>query len=455
MTTDVFGRFNPVGYFVRLNGYSRDEIGELIRHAGVDGTPASRAGRSFAPLGTFFHESVHCCQIASTPFGQFWIRTLLAQSNFTELNFRGMFEGRGTPRVSLPLARNWPRDAGAGTREIFGAMQHLWSMLDTALEMLISDSAVEMELACRLVASSFRYTFELGYFDRGTPALPAGSIPTLVTNLTDGSKSTPAIQGHPLTTSNVLECHARLIEKELLLRLDDVRAAKHVDDLADASADTIALKLLGAWHGMLIEYPAEVVYTLFALSDLALFAPLDPALAGLWSSAMLWEDVHPAYRFAMAAQITREIGFLRDERDFVRYQNEICERAGWHTPGEIIDVLLPALEASPSAYDRLFVACLEGRRERPHVFAFDVGWSSGFGVPVVIYDDRMIVCDSRLNPQASWEENIGRFTRSYLAREVGRQLLFEDAVAIPEAFDEPGLDLGELLKMHFGIQVSS
>jgi hypothetical protein len=446
MTPNVFGRFDPLGYFIRLNGYCRAEIDELLLLLDQGKTSAD-VGRSYAPLGTLLHESVHCFQIASTPFGQFWTRALLSQALFVSLTFRQAFKSRPGISISLPLDNSWLAAVGDDLAGVPANVRRTWREVDELLETMVGSTNVTIEEACRIHGDAFRFVYEFGYVDR-TQDKATSSLPEL-TSAVGNLNANPMWDMYPITSGNLLETQARLIESGFLHEQKDSAGFSRLAAQTDASRDGIVLKLLAGYHDEFFEYRPEFVETAVALIDLALFAPIDLALRPLWSRALLWEDIHPAYRFVRAANITREIGFLPSQAHFKSYQETICRHAGWYTPNEVIDALLPRLASPKSPYDRFFGACLKLRMEHPSVFALGLPLEHGLIPPLVSYDDELVV-----NPAARIGEDLLRLIEGHSVREIARQLLFEQSIEPPEVLRQTDFDLQKLILANFHVHIS-
>jgi hypothetical protein len=447
MTAKVFGWFDPLGFVTRLNGYRQSEIAEIV--ALIDeGKTSSAAGRSYGPFGTLLHEGVHCLQIASTPFGHFWTRALLAQTLFVSLLFRGLFKAAPGTEIWLPLDRCW---SGIDTlTRALDVARRRWNDIDDLLGTLVSPAEMPIEDACRVHRSALRAVFDYGYLDRQEQPQLAADAPELASGVA-GFNAIPANSLSLISTSNLVEAHARILENQFLRSQEDWAAAELTNQQSDAAKDTIALQVLAMIHDERYEYSTEMIQTVLALVDLALFAPLDPALEPLWSRTLLWEDLHPAYRYLHAANLTKEIGFLARMEDFESYQTEICMRAGWYTPREIIEALRPRLTPPKTPYDRFFLTCLAHRLEQPDAFASGAAADAGFIAPITLYDDQIGLNMTRLLPPEPGNETIFRLLEASAVREIARQFLFESTFESPEVVRRCNLDLQKIIAANFQV----
>jgi len=457
----TFGSFNPIGFFISFPDLERRVMEELMACL-VSPDKGGHSRKYSYAAATLTHELVHFHQVCGSPFGQFLTRALYSQANLTRLVCQGLFRDRtpgGTEHsIQLPLSQNWSRYLGNAKSFPIRGLVDGWKSVDHLLTALLTESGQQIVELLPTANSALRVVFDFGYLDRNLdPSLPTSrdEFPTIATNQEATSVQCPENSTRRLTTDNLLETSARLTEKTVIQEHGTSQQLDELNRLLDLGGLATPLQLFAWHHGVFDEYSERHIATILALIDLALFAPLDPSLGGLWSRHLLWEDLHPAFRYVQAAELTKHTGLLEKDEDYEQFVDLICELALWPKPREIVATLLPVLEQSNSIYDRLSAACLKARLKCPHLFALGDPIEEGIMVPCIKFKDVLVTVPSPLlasfeNP----EETSWRLLLKYFVREIARQILFEKTLVSPGDALSIEVDLDELLFGNFGIKRS-
>lgn len=440
----LLGRFDPLGYFIYLPDVEKGHLTEALSQP-EDFRGSERAKR----VGVLFHEYAHFVQIASTPFGQFWTRSLCAQGGFARLVLKDSVKKYQRVQLRLPIISYCEEGSRAGEAFALCGIVVGWASIDTLLKGLVSGTPTELHELLPEANRAFRLVIEWGYTDRGVPNPPQHTLPVVSTNLEADSLSLPETEMKldTLSTSNLLEVHAHIAESRVISQYGTPEDEDDVARRSDTAGHSKVLQVMGAYHDQVIEYTESLVRTTLALIELALFAPLDPHWSAEWSRHLLWEDIHPAYRFVKAASLTQQIGLLESDDNYEAFQNQICRALGWPTPRKIMTDLLPALDQSPSVYDRFAGECFRIRLRTPAVFSFAEP-KLNMPIPLMIYRDGAEWVSLPFYPD---DGHIGPLLTHYLGREMANQMLFNGMPKLPVPANLLGRDTEEVLSSIFNL----
>lgn len=449
----VFGSVDPLGRFITLPEYTKAELDQLLRPLVTENS--TNVGTGHLLLGTVWHEATHFLQLAGTTFGHFWTRALYAQGAFAARVLRGrtpLFSATPNPRLKLPLAENWPAVVPKEAGVALLGLSLAWLQIDAFLASLLGTHISRIQEVIKLGSKVLPLWLEYGYLDRKNAADSRISV-QLSTNQSPDTPTSPGGKAYNLSTIALTELQALLAEQLVLMNLGSTRDPENLHRRADAGGFALPLQLLAMHHGSGHFYSEEYMWTLSALIDLALFAELDPFLVSIWSSHLLWEDIHPAYRYMSACKFSERLGLLDNLSHFEEYQDQICKMAGWLRPREILSKLLPALEQSASTYDQLNAACCRAHLTAPSRLALaHPGSDLGLGSPIVVCKDGILMLETPLGPRQQTERHAYLAVKVYLRREITRQLLFEPKLADLNILKFIGFDLSRFMFEHLAIQ---
>jgi tetratricopeptide (TPR) repeat protein len=461
------GSFDPLGYFIHLPNFDSAAIDafastarDLDPDSGTLAEALEKRGTDSTYLrvfSTIAHETVHFYQVAGTPFGQFWTHLLQAQSLAVEALLKPkpepLAESDRPVELSLPLASHIHLLPGG--REALDRVLEIWHCLDKAQKDLIDKSPNDMSAVLDTINQALLLTYSLGYWDERNLLVKglADEIPIVISELPSAARAYPEIMGG-LTTRNILEAQARLLELRALGTVGAFELADEVMREGDSSNESAVLRLMGAIHGVKFQYSPEQLTTVAALIDLALFVPLDPGCTRLWSKCQLWEDIHPAHRYVSAVQATEKLGLLEKMEDYDRYLESVCDVAGWLRPQEILSATLPVLEKGGSIYDRFAVALLRLRSEHPGVIAASAFEHIGlFPPPMIVYKSSVKVMDSEQNPDLTSQASLSKLIENHFKRELARQILMEKGIRAPDLALTLGSRLDVFLRSRLGVAI--
>ena len=431
------GKFDPLGYFIHLPDVEKGDVAEAFSHS--ENLQIDRRDTALVrQLATLFHEYAHFVHVSSTPFGHFWTRSLCAQGGFARLTIRALVAEDQNLRIALPISAHHEDRTEQST--VLRGIVIGWKMIDSLVTSLISDFSSPLGAKLAELNKAFGLVLDYGYTDRGLPRHRAAHVPTITTNLEAGSLTLPEseLKTDTLSTVNLLEVHAQMMESIFVRQYGTPEDFGDVERRSDAAGHSKVLQMMGHLHHQVIEYSDSLISTTMALIDLALFAPLDPIWSAEWSRHLLWEDIHPAYRFIQSARLTAEIGLLESDQDFESFQNKISELLGWPTPRKIMSDLLPILAKSASVYDRFACECFRIRLQNPNAFSFPIP-QSRVPIPLIIYKD-----------EAEWislpfsldSDHVAPLLTHYLGHEMANKLLFSNSARLtaPASVLEPDAD---------------
>ena len=461
------GAFDPLGYFIHLPNFDladveaflsiatnldsgSDTLAQALEKIGTDST-------YLRVLSTIAHETVHFYQVAGTPFGQFWTHLLQAQSLAAEALLKpkpgSLSESDRPLELSLPLASN--THCLPGGRKALDRVLEIWHCLDRAQKDLIDQSPDDMSAVLDTINEALLLTYSLGYPDERNLLVKgfADEIPLVISELPSAARAYPEIMGG-LTTRNILEAQARLLELRALGTVGAFELADQVMREGNSSNESVVLQLMGAIHGVRFQYSVELLTTVSALIDLALFVPFDPGCRRLWSKGQLWEAIHPAHRYVSAVQATGKLGLLEKMEDYDRYLEEVCNIAGWLRPQEILSATLPALDKGGSIYDSFAAALLRLRNEYPGVIATSAFEHIGlFPPPMIVYKSSVKGIESKQNPDLSSKASDIMLIDNYFKRELARQILMEKEITAPALALTLGWKLDVFLRTRLGVAI--
>ena len=432
----LLGKFDPLGYFIHLPDVEKGDVAAAFLHS-EDLQIDPRNTALIRQLATLVHEYAHFVHVSSTPFGHFWTRSLCAHGGFARLTIMALVAEEQNLRIALPISAN--HDDGTEQSAVLRGVVIGWETIESLVTSLISDFSSPLHAKLAELNKAFGLVLDFGYTDRGLPG-PRAHVPTIATNLEAGSLTLPEgeLKTDTLSTVNLLEVHAQIMESMFVREFGTAEDFGDIERRAEAAGHSKVLQIMGILHQQVIEYSDTLISTMMALIDLALFAPLDPIWSAEWSRHLLWEDIHPAYRFVQAARVTAEIGLLENDQDFESFQNKICDRLGWPSPRKIMSDLLPVLAKSASVYDRFACECFRIRLENPSAFSFPIPQSK-VPVPLIIYND-----------EAEWislpfsidDNHIAPLLTHYLGHEMTNKLLFSNSARLtaPANVLEPDAD---------------
>jgi tetratricopeptide (TPR) repeat protein len=461
------GAFDPLGYFIYLPNFDfadveaflsitrdldpgSDTLAEALEKIGTDST-------YLRALSTISHEAVHFYQVAGTPFGQFWTHLLQAQSLAVEALVKpkpGPLRESDRPlELSLPLASN--THGLPGGQEALDRVLEIWQCLDKAQKDLIDQSPDNMSAVLNTINDALLFTYSLGYWDERNLLVQGlhDEVPLVISELPSTARAYPEVMGG-LTTRDILEAQARLLELRALGSVGAFELADQVMREGDSTNQSTVLKVMGAIQGVRFQYPVELLTTVSALIDLALFVPFDPACRRLWSKCQLWEDIHPAHRYVRAVRASEKLGLLEKMEDYDRYLEEVCNVAGWLRPQEILSATLPALDKGGSIYDRFAAALLRIRNEHPGVIAASAFEHIGlFPPPMIVYKSSVKGMESKQNPDLTSQASVAMLINNYFKRELARQILMEKEITAPDLALTLGWKLDVFLRTRMGVAI--
>jgi hypothetical protein len=441
------GSFDPLGYFTTLSFGSKDDVRDAVEQA------FSSERASATSLGTIVHESAHFLQVAGTPFGMFMSRSLMAQGMGVQLMLSQVSSSRAPPvrpSVRMPLLDAVEGLEGRLRENAQGALE-IWLKLEVMRTALLGETSEPLTSVVARSSEALACCFDIGYVDRMHGQFASAKelgMPEVVTNLHDSLCPYPVVHGESVTTMNLLEAHARLLERTCLAMHGTEDDLARLDRQGEVSRDSVVLKLMGMHHEeSSFEYSEPLLLSVQALLELALYVPLDRSLHDLWSSCFLWEDISPAYRYVRAAELTKDVGLLTDVSEYDDFQDAICRAAGWLRPREIVTRLLDRLSGSPSPYDRVSAVCLRVRCEDPSYFMFGCYSHPELVAPLVLFPNQF----DRVKDAIVTEGETQKLLFHYLMHEYARQILFEDRIVNPAPARLLGIDPETFVGNCFGI----
>ena len=433
----LLGKFDPLGYFIHLPDVEKGDVAAAFPHS--ENLQIDRRDTALVrQLATLTHEYAHFVHVSSTPFGHFWTRSLCAQGGLARLTIKALVADDRKLRLALPISAN--HDDRSKQSTVLRGVVIGWRIIDSLVSSLISDFSSPLQTRLPELDKAFGLVLKFGYTDRDLPGYRVAHIPQISTNLEADSLTLPEgeLKLDALSTVNLLEVHAQMIESMFVREYGTAEDFGDIERRSDAAGHSKVLQVMGIFHHQVIEYSETLISTTMALIDLALFAPLDPAWSAEWSRHLLWEDIHPAYRFVQAARVTAEIGLLESDQDFESFHNEICNRLAWPTPRKIMSDLLPILANSASVYDRFACECFRIRLESPNAFSFPIP-QHGVPIPLIIYKDE---AEWISLPFSMDNNHIGPLLTHYLGHEMANKLLFSNSARLtaPANVLEPDAD---------------
>ena len=446
----LLGKFDPLGYFIHLPDVDKGDVARAFPHS--ENLQVDRGDTALVrQLATLFHEYAHFVHVSSTPFGHFWTRSLCAQGGLARLTIRALVANDQNLRIALPISAYHDNTTEQST--VLRGIVIGWKMIDSLVTSLISDFSSPLHAKLAELDEAFGLVLAFGYTDRGLPEQHAAHVPKISTNLEAGSLTLPEgeLKLDTLSTVNLLEVHAEIMESMFVREYGTAEDFGDIERRSDAAGHSKVLQMMGIVHHQVIEYSDSLINTMMALIDLALFAPLDPIWSAEWSRHLLWEDIHPAYRFVQAVRLTAEIGLLERDGDFESFQKEICNRLGWPTPRKIMSDLLPVLAKSASVYDRFACECFRMRLENPNEFSFPIP-QSRVPIPLIIYKDE---AEWISLPFAMGNDHIAPLLTHYLGHEMANKMLFSNSARLPAPANVLEPDADRVLKEIFHLNPES
>ncbi|HWB02212.1 MAG TPA: hypothetical protein VG796_04245 [Verrucomicrobiales bacterium] len=345
------------------------------------------------PASVTVHEETHFYQIIATPFGRF----LSDMERVFTLDLSRWFKGAAVSgfveKISFPLSTWIGKNGDSDSKDeaLHKAMLALIHAQGTQLRKLFLESGSfqeevsapeTIEIACEL------WTWFLQALDRAEDAVDTPedmsikqrTHPSAIrTNLPPNSPVCPQLEEGNLGGRDILEAVALELQLNYLSAGNiDRRVVEFLrlinPTFANSSYMRVRRHLANRFSNLEWKRRRSL---LLILADLALSGPFYSNGSPGKKSEVLWEDLHPGYRFVRSLDAFEALSIEVTGNpcaDYARVVETVCSHLGWETPSMIAAAFIESVK-NPSSFSQsdpilhLRERAARARMERPDFFA--------------------------------------------------------------------------------------